>query len=103
MEKGLTAWYVNAQGVKARANALLDDLRVWYALRTAARKWGRDYSAEATDPFFSFSCPALSHSAACRFTVFPGVFFHTIGIIASVCRFFQPERKKACDSRQNWV
>ena len=44
---GLSAWYVNAQGVKAKANALLDDLRIWYALRTASRKWGGDYAEAA--------------------------------------------------------
>ena len=47
MVDGLSAWYINAQGVKAQANALLDDLRIWYALHMASSRWGGDYGAAA--------------------------------------------------------
>lgn len=47
MRDGLTAWYVNANGVQADVNALLDDLRLWQALRDADAKWGGDYAAQA--------------------------------------------------------
>lgn len=40
MTQGLTAWYAREDGEKADANALLDDLRLWYALRQAGERWG---------------------------------------------------------------
>lgn len=38
--KGLAAWYVDEDGTKADSNALLDDIRIWSALKGADKLWG---------------------------------------------------------------
>lgn len=47
LSNGLAAWYTDAEGRKAGVNALLDDLRIWDALRRAAAKWGGGYAEQA--------------------------------------------------------
>ena len=38
--QGLAAWYVDEDGTKADSNALLDDIRIWSALKSADKLWG---------------------------------------------------------------
>ena len=45
-KNGLTAWYTRGND-PADVNALVDDLRVWYALRQAASRWGGNYRSAA--------------------------------------------------------
>ena len=47
IRNGLPAWYVTEAGSTATVNALMDDLRIWYALRQAGEKWGGTYGEEA--------------------------------------------------------
>ncbi len=47
MPDGLPAWYVTENGETASTNALIDDLRIWYALSLAADRWGANYGEEA--------------------------------------------------------
>ena len=46
MREGIFCWYVTEDGKQASANALLDDLRIYDALRTAEARWG-GYAEEA--------------------------------------------------------
>lgn len=49
LKSGIAAWYVGADGKAANVNALLDDLRIWYALYQAGQKWdGSSYSEDAS-------------------------------------------------------
>ena len=47
LKNGVAAWYVSADGVQADVNALLDDLRIWYALYLAENQWPGTYEADA--------------------------------------------------------
>ncbi len=49
LKNGIAAWYVSADGVSANVNALLDDLRIWFALYQAGLKWDALYMGEASD------------------------------------------------------
>ncbi len=49
LSDGLCAWYVDGKGKKGEVNALLDDLRLEYALALAGEKWGEDYAAAAEE------------------------------------------------------
>lgn len=48
LKNGIAAWYVGADGKAANVNALLDDLRIWYALYQAEQKWDGIYSEDAS-------------------------------------------------------
>lgn len=48
LKNGIAAWYVSADGVSADVNALLDDLRIWFALYQAGQKWDGLYQEDAS-------------------------------------------------------
>ncbi len=48
LKNGIASWYVGADGKTANVNALLDDLRIWYALYQAGQKWDGIYSEDAS-------------------------------------------------------
>lgn len=48
LKNGIAAWYVGTDGKAANVNALLDDLRIWYALYQAGQKWDESYAEDAS-------------------------------------------------------
>lgn len=48
VKNGIAAWYVSSEGITAAVNALLDDLRIYYALTLAGQKWNGVYLEEAS-------------------------------------------------------
>lgn len=49
MDGGLSMWYHSTRNGRARVNALLDDLRIWDALRRAENAWGSAYAERAAE------------------------------------------------------
>ena len=49
LDGGLAMWYASASDGRAKVNALLDDLRIWDALRCAGEKWGPSYAQRAAE------------------------------------------------------
>ena len=47
LKNGIAAWYVRSDGAQADVNALLDDLRIWYALYQAGSQWNDAYAQDA--------------------------------------------------------
>lgn len=49
LEDGLVRWMVSADGEGADSDALLDDLRIWEALQSAAEQWNSEEYQQAAD------------------------------------------------------